>query len=156
MTTMPIDILLVEDDPQEVELTLRVLRNENIRAAVQVSRDGEEALDYLFRRGDYSGRSPNHQPGLVLLDLKLPRVSGFQVIEEIKGRDDTRSIPIVVLTSSGEQKDIVESYRLGANSYVQKPVGSSEFRQAIKALAFYWTMVNRAPVLQTKDPVVTR
>ncbi|HTA41060.1 MAG TPA: response regulator [Bryobacteraceae bacterium] len=156
MSSNQTEILLVEDDPQDVELTLRVLRTENIKVAIQVARDGEEALDYLFRRGDYSNRAPNHQPSLILLDLKLPKVNGLQVIEQIKASDETRTIPVVVLTSSGEQKDIVESYRLGANSYVQKPVGSIEFRQAIKTLAFYWTAVNQVPVLQIKDPVITR
>ena len=150
------EILLVEDDPQDVELTLRVLRAEDIKVAIQVARDGEEALDYVFRRGEFSNRAPGHHPALILLDLKLPKVDGLQVIEQIKAGVETRTIPVVVLTSSGEHKVIVESYRLGANSYVQKPVGSTEFKQAIKALAFYWTVVNQVPVLQVKDPSITR
>jgi two-component system response regulator len=150
------EILLVEDDPQDLELTLRALRSEDIKITIQVARDGEEALDYLFRRGEYSSRVQNRPPALVLLDLKLPKVNGLQVIEQIKAGSETQSIPVVVLTSSGEQKDIVESYRLGANSYVQKPVGSTEFKQAIRALAFYWTVVNQVPVLQTKDSATTR
>jgi two-component system response regulator len=139
------EILLVEDDPQDVELTLRVLRHENVKARIHVARDGEEALDYLFCRGDYDGRSPGDPPALVLLDLKLPKVGGLQVLEQVKTSSETRSIPVVVLTSSGEQRDILESYRLGVNSYVQKPVESGEFRQAISAVASYWIAVNRAP-----------
>ncbi len=141
------EILLVEDDPQDVELTLRALGSENVKAHIQVARDGEEALDYLFRRGEYAGRPRDRQPTLVLLDLKLPKVNGLQVIEQIKGHAGTRSVPIVVLTSSGEQRDILESYRLGANSYVQKPVGSAEFRQAIRTLAFYWIVMNQSPAV---------
>lgn len=156
MSSTRTEILLVEDDPQDVELTLRILRTEDIKVSIQVARDGEEALDYVFGRGEYPNRVPGHQPALILLDLKLPKVNGLQVIEQIKASVETRAIPVVVLTSSGEQKDIVESYRLGANSYVQKPVGSSEFRQTIKALAIYWTVVNQTPVSQAKDPAITR
>lgn len=142
------EILLVEDDPQDVELTLRALRSENVKARIQVARDGEEALDYLFCRGEHLGRSPGHQPTLVLLDLKLPKINGLQVIEQVKASELTRSTPVVVLTSSGEQRDILECYKLGVNSYVQKPVGSGEFRQAIGALAFYWIVLNQGPLLQ--------
>lgn len=157
MIDNPSEILLVEDDPQDVELTLRVLRGENFKARIQVARDGEEALDYLFRRGDYAHRARDQQPSLVLLDLKLPKINGLQVIEEVKGCADTRSIPVVVLTSSGEQKDILESYRLGVNSYIQKPVESGEFRQAIRTLVSYWIGVNQAPVFQNaKDSLGSR
>jgi two-component system response regulator len=144
-------ILLVEDDPQDAELTLRALRNENFKAGVQVVRDGEEALDYLFRRGDYSNRPSYASPKLVLLDLKLPRIGGLQVIEQVKSSEETRSIPVVVLSSSGEQRDILESYRLGVNSYIQKPVDIREFRQAIKMLVFYWMEINRSPISRKKE-----
>ncbi len=144
-------ILLVEDDPQDAELTLRALRNENFKAGVHVVRDGEEALDYLFRRGDYSNRPSYSSPTLVLLDLKLPRIGGLQVIEQVKSSEETRSIPVVVLSSSGEQRDILESYRLGVNSYIQKPVDIREFRQAIKMLVFYWMEVNRSPISRKKE-----
>jgi two-component system response regulator len=142
------EILLVEDDPQDLELTMRALRSENVKAKIHVVRDGEEALDYLFCRGDYSKRSVERPPTLVLLDLKLPKISGLQVIEQAKASAETQSIPIVVLTSSGEQRDVVESYRLGANSYIQKPVIGAEFRRAIATLVLYWTALNRPPVWQ--------
>jgi two-component system, response regulator len=139
------EILLVEDDPQDVELTLRAFRNENVNHPIEVVRDGEEALDYLFRRGHYSNRAGENPPALVLLDLKLPKVDGLQVIRQVKESEECGSIPIVVLTSSGEPRDVIESYRLGVNSYIQKPVDTREFRQAIKTLALYWLVVNRLP-----------
>jgi len=142
--TEPPEIVLVEDDPQDVELTLRAFRNENVNNPIQVLRDGEEALDYLFRRGNYSHRTLEQSPALVLLDLKLPKVDGLQVIRQVKSSADCASIPLVVLTSSGEPRDVIECYRLGANSYIQKPVDTREFRQAIKTLALYWLVVNRA------------
>ncbi len=141
-------ILLVEDDPQDVELTLRALRSENVRSPIEVVRDGEEALDYLFCRGQYRARPADQPPTLVLLDLKLPKIGGLQVIEEMKSNAASRSIPVVVLSSSGEPRDIAESYRLGVNSYVQKPVDIGEFRKALRALAQYWLEVNRSPFAQ--------
>jgi two-component system response regulator len=138
-------ILLVEDDPQDVELTLRAFRSENVQSRIEVVRDGEEALDYLFCRGEYKARPSDQPPTLVLLDLKLPKVGGLQVLRELKASAECRSIPVIVLTSSGEQRDIAESYRLGVNSYIQKPVDIGEFRRAIKALALYWLVVNRSP-----------
>jgi DNA-binding response OmpR family regulator len=138
-------ILLVEDDPQDVELTLRAFRSENVQSRIEVVRDGEEALDYLFCRGDYKGRPSDQPPTLVLLDLKLPKIGGLQVLRELKASAECRSIPVIVLTSSGEQRDVAESYRLGVNSYIQKPVDIVEFRKAIRALALYWLGVNRSP-----------
>jgi CheY-like chemotaxis protein len=140
-----IEILLVEDDPQDVRLTLRELQRENVKNQIVVVRDGAEALDFLFCRGTFNHRSPNHPPKLVLLDLKLPKVNGLEVLREIKTQPETRAIPVVVLTSSGEERDIVDSYKLGVNSYIQKPVDFEQFRQTIKALGLYWLVVNRLP-----------
>jgi len=145
MTDDVMEILLVEDDPQDVELTLRALQSDNLKNRIEVVRDGEEALDFLFCRGAYSGRSPNHPPKLVLLDLKLPKVDGLQVLQEIKASPECRAIPVVILTSSGEQRDVIESYKLGVNSYIQKPVDIVQFRQTIKTLWLYWLVVNRLP-----------
>jgi CheY-like chemotaxis protein len=139
------EILLVEDDPQDVELTLRAFRSENVQSRIEVVRDGEEALDYLFSRGLYKNRPADQLPNLILLDLKLPKVGGFQVLQEIKSNPECASIPVIVLTSSGEQRDIAESYKLGANSYIQKPVDIVEFRRAIKSLTDYWLGVNKLP-----------
>jgi two-component system response regulator len=148
MTSDATKILLVEDDPQDVELTLRAFRSENVQSRIEVVRDGEEALDYLFCRGEYEGRVTDQPPTLVLLDLKLPKIGGLQVLHELKSNAACQSIPVIVLTSSGEQRDIVESYRLGVNSYIQKPVDIGEFRKAIRALALYWLGVNRSPFSQ--------
>jgi len=140
------EILLIEDDPNDVELTLRAFRSEILQCRIDVVRDGEEALDYLFRRGNFEGRSPDPLPNLILLDLKLPKIGGFQVLAELKKNPSCAWIPVVVLTSSGEYRDIAESYRLGVNSYIQKPVDSGEFRKAIHALVSYWLGVNRLPL----------
>jgi DNA-binding response OmpR family regulator len=141
----PAEILLVEDDPHDVELTLRVLYAEDPHIRVDIVRDGEEALDYLLRRGEWERRPSEHTPNLVVLDLKLPKIGGLQVLEQLKSRPDCAAIPVVVLTSSGEHRDIVESYRRGANSYVQKPVDIAQFRASIRAIASYWLKVSRLP-----------
>jgi two-component system response regulator len=148
MTSDATKILLVEDDPQDVELTLRAFRSENVQSRIEVVRDGEEALDYLFCRGDYQARLLDQPPALVLLDLKLPKIGGLQVLHELKSSVACQSIPVIILTSSGEQRDIAESYRLGVNSYIQKPVDIGEFRRAIRTLALYWLGVNRSPFSQ--------
>ena len=147
------EILLVEDDPRDARLTLREL--ENIKNTIHVARDGEEALDFLFCRGAYHDRSPDHPPRLVLLDLKLPKVSGLEVLQEIKSNPKTQAIPVVVLTSSGEEKDLVESYKLGVNSYIQKPVDFDQFRQSIKTLGLYWLVVNQPPPEKAFEGVST-
>ena len=140
-----IDILLVEDDPKDLKLTLKALRSENLANSIEVARDGEEALDFLFHRGPYSDRPAGHYPRLILLDLKLPKVDGMQVLRTIKSDPATRSIPVAVLTSSTEERDLVESYALGVNSYIQKPVDFEQFKQTIKLLGMYWIVVNRTP-----------
>jgi two-component system, response regulator len=140
-----IEILLVEDDPKDVRLTLRELQRENVKNQIVVARDGAEALDFLFCRGEFSNRSLNHPPKLVLLDLKLPKVSGLDVLREIKSKPETRAIAVVVMTSSGEERDVIDSYKLGVNSYIQKPVDFEQFRQTIKTLGLYWLVINRLP-----------
>jgi two-component system response regulator len=148
MNQEEIEILLVEDDPLDLEMTLRALESDHVNNRIEVARDGEEALDFLFCRGAHSGRSLESQPKLVLLDLKLPKIDGLEVLREIRATPETRTIPVVILTSSAEQRDIVETYKLGVNSYIQKPVDSAQFRQTVKAAGFYWLVVNRPPLVQ--------
>jgi two-component system, response regulator len=139
------EILLVEDDPRDARLTIRELQTEKPNVLIEVARDGEEALDFLFRKAAYSGRPPGSPPKLILLDLKLPKIDGLQVLREIKGNSETRAIPVVALTSSREENDRIESYRLGINSYVQKPVNFDEFRRTIRTLGLYWLNINQPP-----------
>lgn len=139
------DLLLVEDDPAYVELTLNSLRRANLDFQIHVVRDGLEALNFLFCREDYEHRSFNHPPGVVLLDLNLPGVDGFQVLREIKADQRTKSIPVVILTSSAMEGDLIASYGLGANSYVQKPLDFAKFREAVRQLSTYWLQLNHAP-----------
>jgi CheY-like chemotaxis protein len=143
--TDSVDILLVEDNPADVELSLRALRAQNVSNPVHVVRDGEEALDFLFCRGPFGGRSVEHPPKLVLLDLKLPKVDGMEVLRQLKADSRTKPIPVVILTSSREERDLVESYQLGVNSYIQKPVDFDQFRQVVKQLGLYWMVVNVPP-----------
>jgi two-component system, response regulator len=145
MQLLETDILLVEDNQDDLDLTLHALKRENLANNILVVRDGEEALDFLFCRGPYEHRLLDHPPRLVLLDLKLPKVSGLDVLKEVKRDPRTRSIPIVVLTSSKEERDLVHSYNYGANSYIQKPVNFAEFRQIVKQLGLYWLVVNHLP-----------
>ena len=137
-------ILLVEDDPKDVELTLTALEEYNLANEVVVVRDGEEALDYLYSRGKYQSRSSDN-PAVILLDLKLPKVDGLEVLKQIKSDAKLKMIPVVVLTSSKEEKDMVTSYKLGVNAYVVKPVDFHEFVNAIKELGVFWAVINQPP-----------
>jgi CheY-like chemotaxis protein len=137
-------ILLVEDDPRDVELTLTALGEYNLANEVVVTRDGEKALDYLYCRGEFSARS-NDNPAVMLLDLKLPKVDGLEVLQQIKSDERLKLIPVVVLTSSREEKDMVRSYKLGVNAYVVKPVDFHEFVNAIKELGVFWAVINEPP-----------
>jgi CheY-like chemotaxis protein len=137
-------ILLVEDDPKDVELTLAGLAEYNLANEVVVARDGEEALDYLFRRGKYASR-PNGNPAVMLLDLKLPKVNGFEVLEQVRADEGLKMIPVVVLTSSHEERDLMNSYKLGVNAYVVKPVDFHQFVNAVKELGVFWAVINEPP-----------
>ena len=137
-------ILLVEDDPKDVELTMTGLAEYNLANEVVVARDGEEALEYLYRRGKYQDR-PNGNPAVTLLDLKLPKLNGFEVLENIRSNENLKMIPVVVLTSSNEERDLVRSYKLGVNAYVTKPVDFHEFVNAVKELGIFWAVINEPP-----------
>ncbi len=138
-------ILLVEDNRDDEALTLRAFKKHNITNQVVVARDGAEALEYLFGTGRYAGRDMELMPQLILLDLKLPKVDGLEVLRQIRADDRTRLLPVVVLTSSTEERDLVESYRLGANSYVRKPVDFTQFVEAARQLGLYWLLMNQPP-----------
>jgi CheY-like chemotaxis protein len=137
-------ILLVEDDPRDVELTLTALEDHKLANEVTVARDGQEALDYLYRRGQFASR-PNENPAVMLLDLKLPKVDGLEVLKKIKSDEHLKTIPVVVLTSSHEEQDMMRSYKLGVNAYVVKPVDFHEFIGAVKELGMFWAIINQPP-----------
>ena len=139
------EILLVEDNPDDVDLTLRAFAKSNIANEVVVARDGVEALDYLFATGAHAGRASAPLPQVVLLDLKLPRIDGLQVLERVRANPKTRLLPVVILTSSTEQRDLASGYTLGANSYIRKPVDFQEFVEAMRHLGLYWLLLNQAP-----------
>jgi two-component system response regulator len=141
------EILLVEDSRDDADLALHALRRENLANNISIVPDGEEALDFLFCRGSYADRSFEHPPRLILLDLKLPKVDGMEVLRQIKGDERTRTIPVVMLTSSREERDLVDSYNLGANSYIQKPVDFEQFREVVKAVGLYWLVINQRPMI---------
>lgn len=138
-------ILLVEDNPDDEALTIRALKKNNIGNALVVVRDGAEALDFLFCQGAYIDRDPQEKPQVILLDLKLPKVDGLEVLRRIRSTDSTRTLPVVVLTSSREEQDLIQSYSLGANSYVRKPVDFAQFIEAVLNLGLYWLVLNEAP-----------
>lgn len=141
-----VDILIVEDNPDDVELTLHALRTNNLANRVEIARDGRAALDFVFCEGPYADRAIEDRPQLILLDLKLPKVPGLDVLKAIKSDPRTRSIPVVVLTSSREDKDIIESYDVGVNSYIQKPVSFADLTAAVAQLGLYWMILNVGPV----------
>ena len=145
MTGQEVEILLVEDNPADVEMTLHVLRREKLANHIEVARDGEEALDFLFCRGPHADGSFEQPPRVVLLDLKLPKVDGMEVLREAKKDPRTRAIPVVILTGSREESDMIKGYRLGVNGYIQKPVDFDNFRNIVKQLGLYWLVVNQAP-----------
>ena len=138
-------ILLVEDNADDEELTLRALKKSNIMNRVVVARDGAEALDYLFVRGSFAARDPKETPQVILLDLKLPKVDGLEVLRQLRDEPRTRLLPVVILTSSKEEQDILRGYDLGANSYIQKPVDFTQFVDAVRQLGLYWLVLNQPP-----------
>lgn len=147
----PVDILLVEDNPTDAELVQRVLRKSNLANNVVWVKDGEVALDFLFRRGNHAARSSS-MPRVVFLDLRLPKVDGLNVLQQMRDNDHTRTIPVVVLTSSKEESDIAASYQLGANSFVSKPVAFDEFNNTVAELGRYWLLLNRIPTQRGMTP----
>jgi len=150
---MGTDILLVEDNASDAELTLRALRKNKLANQIHLARDGAEALDFLFCRGAYSSRRTEDVPRLILLDLKLPKVDGLEVLQAVKDDPRTRPIPVVILTSSKEERDLVNSYKLGVNSYIQKPVNFAEFHDVVRQLGMYWLLVNSgAPIALHTTP----
>jgi CheY-like chemotaxis protein len=145
VTEKEIEILLVEDNPDDMELALHALRQEKLANRVEVAHDGEEALDFLFCRGAHKNRSFENAPKVVMLDLKLPKVDGIEVLRQLKNDPRTKAIPVVILTSSREEKDMVHGYQLGVNAYIQKPVDFEQFRNVVKQLGLFWLVVNQAP-----------
>ena len=141
-----IDILLVEDNPDEAELAIRSLKKSNLANNLIHIDDGAEALDYIFSKGKYAANTVQSRPRLILLDLNLPKVGGLEILKQIKSDDRTKTIPVVVLTSSQEQRDVIESYKLGVNSYIVKPVNFESFSKAIAELKMYWLVLNQPPV----------
>jgi CheY-like chemotaxis protein len=143
-----VEILIVEDTPEDLDLALRALRKANLTNHIHVARDGEEALQFIFCEGPHAGRKIENGPKVILLDLKLPKIDGLEVLKRIKSDPRTKLIPVVVLTSSKEQNDVVESYHLGVNSYIVKPVNFEQFSEAVQKLGMYWLLVNHPPQLE--------
>lgn len=142
-----VEVLLVEDNPQDLELALRALQKAKLTNRIQIARDGAEALDFIFCTGAHDGRKIDDSPRVILLDLKLPKIDGLEVLRRVKSDPRTKAIPVVVLTSSKEQRDVVESYQLGVNSYIVKPVDFAGFADAVKEIGLYWLLLNQPPKL---------
>jgi len=140
-----VEILVVEDNPDDLEMMLRALRKINLANHIHAARDGAEALDFIFCRGDYSSRQIEDRPKVILLDLKLPKVDGLEVLQRLKADSRTSMIPVTILTSSREQRDVVESYKLGVNSYIVKPVNFESFAKAVQEMGMYWLLLNQPP-----------
>jgi two-component system response regulator len=140
-----VEILLVEDSPEDAELTIRALRRSNIANDIQVAEDGAEALDFLFCRGSHTDRTFVQAPKLVLLDLKLPKVGGMEVLRAMRADERTKAIPVVVLTSSKQERDLIDGYKLGVNAYAQKPVDFAQFNETVRQIGMFWMLVNQAP-----------
>ncbi len=138
-------ILLIEDNPSDIELTLRAFERQKIGNKIIVAEDGKEALDYLFGTGEYSGRDISEQPTVILLDLNLPLIDGKEVLRRIRSNELTRRLPVVILTSSKEEQDVTQSYDLGVNSYIRKPVDFNQFSEAVRQLGLYWLVINEPP-----------
>lgn len=155
MNERQVEILLVEDNNDDVELTLHTLKKEKLANNIQVVRDGEEALDFLFCSGSFADRPVDCPPRLVLLDLKLPKVDGMAVLRRLKSDARTKIIPVVILTSSKEERDLVNGYGLGANSYIQKPVDFEQFRETVKTAGLYWLLINQPPVSKVSTQLAT-
>jgi two-component system response regulator len=149
MNSGELEILLVEDNRDDMDLALHALKREKLANNIVVARDGEEALDFLFCRGAFTHRSFDHPPKLVLLDLKLPKVDGMEVLKQVKSDPRTKTIPVVIMTSSKEERDLVSGYNLGANSYIQKPVDFDQFRETVKRVGLYWLVINQPVPLGT-------
>jgi two-component system response regulator len=145
MAQEQVEILLAEDNPEDAEMTIRALRRNNLANQLHWVKDGAEALDYLFGTGEYAGRDTSRPPRLVLLDIKMPKVDGIEVLRRLKQDDATRRIPVVVMTSSNEERDVFESYRLGVNSYIVKPVQFDAFMETVAKIGMYWVLTNRTP-----------
>ncbi len=141
----PVDILLIEDNPADQELTLKALNKYNITNNIFVVEDGAEALDFIFAEGEHSNRNIQNNPKIILLDLKLPKVTGLEVLKKIKGDERTKTIPVVVLTSSKEERDLIDSYKYGVNSYIVKPVDFNKFLESVKDVGLYWLLLNQLP-----------
>lgn len=139
-----VEILLVEDNPEDAEMTMRALRQRNLANQLHWVKDGEEALDYLFCAGAYAGRNPRQPPKLVLLDIKMPKVDGIEVLRRVKA-SDLKAVPVVIMTSSNEERDVIESYQLGVNSYIVKPVRFDAFLDTVASIGMYWMLTNRSP-----------